>query len=84
MGNRRVLRAVNRIAVKAQRCTRKPFGQIILAAADVDAFRQLSAAYAEVASRTTLYVSKRSIFARAGLMPPTDTGRAGHRHDQCH
>jgi len=38
-----------------------PFGQVILAAADVDAdvFRQLSAAYAEVASRTTLYVSKR-------------------------
>jgi esterase/lipase superfamily enzyme len=61
MGNRGVLRAVNRIAAKAQRRTGKPFGQIILAAADVDAdlFRQPSAAYAEVASRTTLYVSKR-------------------------
>jgi hypothetical protein len=44
-------------------------------------FRQLSAAYAEVASRTTLYVSKRDQaveappwlhhFARAGLLPPT-------------
>jgi esterase/lipase superfamily enzyme len=83
MGNRGVLRAVNRIAAKAQRRTGKPFGQIILAAADVDAdlFRQLSAAYAEVANRTTLYVSKRDRaveasrwlhkFARAGLMPPT-------------
>jgi esterase/lipase superfamily enzyme len=83
MGNRGVLRAVNRIAAKAQRRTGKPFGQIILAAADVDAdvFRQLSAAYADVASRTTLYVSKRDLaveasrwlhnFPRAGLMPPT-------------
>jgi esterase/lipase superfamily enzyme len=83
MGNRGVLRAVNRIAVQAQRRTGKPFGQVILAAADVDAdvFRQLSTAYAQVASRTTLYVSKRDRaveasswlhhFARAGLMPPT-------------
>jgi esterase/lipase superfamily enzyme len=83
MGNRGVLRAVNRIAAEAQRRTGKPFGQIILAAADVDAdvFRQLCAAYADVASRTTLYVSKRDRaveasrwlhhFARAGLMPPT-------------
>jgi hypothetical protein len=47
-----VLRAVNRIAAQVQRRTGKPFGQIILAAADVDAdvFRQLSAAYAQVAS----------------------------------
>jgi esterase/lipase superfamily enzyme len=83
MGNRGVLRAVNRIATKAQQRTGRPFGQIILAAADVDAdvFRQLSAAYADVASRTTLYVSKRDLaveasrwlhnFPRAGLMPPT-------------
>ena len=83
MGNRGVLRAVNRIAAAAQRRSGRPFGQIILAAADVDAdvFRQLSKAYAEVASRTTLYVSKRDLaveasrwlhaFPRAGLMPPT-------------
>jgi esterase/lipase superfamily enzyme len=83
MGNRGVLRAVNRIAAKAQRRTGKPFGQVILAAADVDAdvFRHLSTAYAEVASRTTLYVSKRDLaveasrwlhnYPRAGLMPPT-------------
>ncbi len=83
MGNRGVLRAVNRIAGKARRRNMKLFGQIILAAADVDAdlFRQLSAAYAKVARRTTLYVSKRDLaveasrwlhnFARAGLTPPT-------------
>jgi esterase/lipase superfamily enzyme len=82
MGNRGLLRAVNRIAAKAQRRSGKPFGQIILAAADVDAdtFRMLSAAYGEVARRTTLYVSKRDkaveasfrlhTFPRAGLMPP--------------
>jgi esterase/lipase superfamily enzyme len=73
----------NRIATTAQRRTGKPFGQIVLAAADVDAdvFRQLAKAYGEVSSRTTLYVSKRDLavgasrwlhdFARAGLMPPT-------------
>jgi esterase/lipase superfamily enzyme len=83
MGNRGVLRAVNRIAAQAHQRTGKPFDQIILAAADVDAdvFRRLSAAYAEVASRTTLYVSRRDraveasrwlhSYPRAGLMPPT-------------
>jgi esterase/lipase superfamily enzyme len=83
MGNRGVLRAVNRIAAAAQKRSGKPFGQIILAAADVDAdvFRQLCKAYTEVSSRTTLYVSKHDLaveashwlhdFPRAGLMPPT-------------
>ena len=83
MGNRGVLRAVNGIAARAERRSGKPFNQIILAAADVDAdtFRLLSAAYGEIASRTTLYVSKRDLaveaarwlhdFPRAGLMPPT-------------
>ena len=82
MGNRGVLRAANRIAAQAQQRTGTPFGQIILAAADVDAdlFRRLSAAYAQVARRTTLYVSGRDLaieasrwlheFPRAGLLPP--------------
>jgi esterase/lipase superfamily enzyme len=82
MGNRGVLRAVNRIAQRAQRRSGASFGQIILAAADVDAssFRQLSSAYQTVARKTTLYVSKRDHaveashwlhqFPRAGLMPP--------------
>ena len=82
MGNRGVLRAVNRIADRAQQRSGVPFGQIILAAADVDldTFRELCAAYTQVARRTTLYVSSRDLaveasrwlhdYARAGLMPP--------------
>ena len=82
MGNRGVLRAVNRIAAGAQRRSGIPFDQIILAAADVDAdlFGQLSAAYGRVCRRTTLYVSERDHaveasrwlhgYSRAGLVPP--------------
>jgi esterase/lipase superfamily enzyme len=82
MGNRGVLRAVNRIAQRAQQRSGVPFGQVILAAADVDAdsFRRLSTAYTKVARQTTLYVSKRDRavevshwlhqFPRAGFMPP--------------
>jgi esterase/lipase superfamily enzyme len=82
MGNRGVLRAVDRIAQRTQKRVSKRFGQVILAAADVDAdvFRQRSAAYARVARRATLYVSTRDLaveasrwlheFPRAGLMPP--------------
>jgi len=62
-----VLRAVNRIAAQAQRRTVRPFGQIILASADVDAdvFRQHCVAYGKVASRTTLYISKRDLALEA-------------------
>jgi len=82
MGNRGVLRAVNRIVAEAQHRSRVKFGQIILAAADVDAdtFRQLCDAYSRVSDRTTLYVSARDHaveasrwlhhFPRVGLMPP--------------
>jgi esterase/lipase superfamily enzyme len=82
MGNRGVLRAVNRIVSKVKRRRQKQFGQIILAAADVDAdlFRKLSGAYTTLAQRTTLYVSSRDLaveasrwlhqFPRAGLLPP--------------
>jgi esterase/lipase superfamily enzyme len=82
MGNRGVLRAIDRIANKAQRHTGVLIGQIILAAADVDAdtFRDLCGAYGRVSRRTTLYVSSRDLaieasrwlhdFARAGLLPP--------------
>jgi esterase/lipase superfamily enzyme len=82
MGNRGVLRAVNRIAAAAHERSGIRFGQFILAAADVDAdtFRSLSAAYTRLARRTTLYVSERDRaveasrwlhhFPRAGLIPP--------------
>jgi esterase/lipase superfamily enzyme len=82
MGNRGVLRAINNIAAQAELRSSVKFGQIILAAADVDAdlFRKLSAAYAQLAARTTLYVSQRDRaieasrwlheYPRAGLLPP--------------
>jgi esterase/lipase superfamily enzyme len=82
IGNRGVLRAIDRIANKAQRRTGVLIGQVILAAADVDAdtFRDLCSAYGRVSRRTTLYVSSRDRaieasrwlhdFARAGLLPP--------------
>ena len=82
MGNRAVLRAVDRIARDAQHRSGARFGQFVLAAPDVDArkFQQLCASYRAVAERTTLYVSSRDFaveasrwlhdFPRAGLMPP--------------
>ncbi|MGC2778699.1 MAG: alpha/beta hydrolase [Bradyrhizobium sp.] len=82
MGNRGVLRAVNRIATAAARSTGKVFDQIILAAADVDAdtFKQLYKAYNKISRRTTLYASAKDRavglsnwlhgYDRVGLTPP--------------
>jgi esterase/lipase superfamily enzyme len=82
MGNRGLLRAINRIASKAEEESQVRFGQIILAAPDIDAdvFRGLSGAYANVSRRTTLYVcaKDRAVeasgwlheFPRIGLTPP--------------
>ena len=67
MGNRGLLRAVDRIAGKATQSTGKPFGQIILAAPDVDrrTFAMLAEAYPKVGSRTTLYVSGKDLAVRS-------------------
>ncbi|RDE48754.1 MAG: alpha/beta fold hydrolase [Candidatus Accumulibacter meliphilus] len=82
MGNRAVLRAVHKIAQEVRQRVGVHFGQIILAAADVDSrkFLQLCSAYPKLAERTTMYVSTRDAaveasrwlhdFPRAGLMPP--------------
>ena len=82
MGNRAVLRAVDRIARDAERRAGVRFGQFILAAPDVDTrkFQQLCGAYRALSERTTLYVSSRDVavetsrwlhdFPRAGLLPP--------------
>jgi len=82
MGNRGLLRAIDRIATTAAERTSTPFDQIILAAADVDqdTFKRLSVAYQRVARRTTMYVcaKDRAVeashwlhdFPRAGLVPP--------------
>ncbi len=82
MGNRALLRVINSIVANAQRRSHKHFGQIVLAAADVDTgfFRIHCSDYPIIADRTTLYVSKRDLaieasrwkhrFPRVGLVPP--------------
>jgi esterase/lipase superfamily enzyme len=59
MGNRGLLRALQRIAASAQTRGQVKFGQIFLAAPDVDRdlFVDLAELYAEHAERTTLYAS---------------------------
>ncbi|MFE0017899.1 alpha/beta hydrolase [Mesorhizobium sp. NPDC059054] len=82
MGNRGLLRAMDAIANAAASVLPVRFGQIILAAPDVDAqvFQNLAAAYRQLSTRATLYVTNndRAIgisrrlhnFARVGLTPP--------------
>lgn len=82
MGNRAVLRAVDRIASKASTLSGTPFNQLIVAAPDVDrhVFERLSMAYAQLAERTTMYVCSRDkaveasrwlhSYDRVGLTPP--------------
>ena len=59
MGNRGLLRALQRIAAQAQTLGQVKFGQIFLAAPDVDRdlFLDLARLYPEHAERTTLYAS---------------------------
>ncbi len=85
MGNRALLRAVHQITQQAEHRSGVRFGQVILAAADVNSrkFQELCPAYRQVSERTTLYVSthdaavalSRSLhdFPRVGLMPPVTT-----------
>jgi esterase/lipase superfamily enzyme len=82
MGNRGLLRAVQRIVAEAGEEAGVPFGQIFLAAPDEDqeVFAELSAAYRKLARRTTLYVSAKDRAVatsmmvhdapRVGLTPP--------------
>lgn len=59
MGNRGLLRALQRIAANAETRGKVKFGQIFLAAPDVDRdlFRNLARLYPDHAERTTLYAS---------------------------
>ncbi len=59
MGNLGLLRALHNASYIAARESGVKFGQIFLAAPDVDVrlFKQLSLVYREIAARTTLYVS---------------------------
>ena len=79
MGNRGLIEAVNRIQKSNPEIK---FGQIILAAPDVDAgvFGQLAPAYSQISEQTTLYVSPSDkavgaskwvhSYPRAGFTPP--------------
>ena len=82
MGNRGLLRAMDAIAGAAASAAPVRFGQVFLAAPDVDAtvFRNLAAAYGKLCTRTTLYVTNNDKaiglsrilhrYARVGLSPP--------------
>lgn len=82
MGNRAFLRAVMALAPAMKRAGKK-FGQIFLAApdVDVDTFNQLAHVYPSISTRTTLYVSSGDLalkasafvhggYSRAGFYPP--------------
>ena len=70
MGNRGLLRAVQRIVIEVGEAARVPFGQIVLAAPDEDqeVFAELSAAYRKLARRTTLYVSAKDRAVATSLL----------------
>jgi esterase/lipase superfamily enzyme len=83
MGNRGTLRALERIAANVQAQSKVRFGQIILAAPDVDreVFIHLAAAHRALSARTTLYACSRDKalwlsktisrgYPRAGYPPP--------------
>ncbi|PSB01636.1 alpha/beta hydrolase [Merismopedia glauca] len=82
MGNRGLLRAMQRILAKVQTQTQISFGQIFLAAPDVDPdlFQDLAQAYHQLAERTTLYISSQDKalgasgiihdYPRVGFFPP--------------
>ncbi|WP_264802833.1 alpha/beta hydrolase, partial [Acetobacter fabarum] len=82
MGNRGLLRAMDAIANATASVAPVRFGQVFLAAPDVDAqlFRNLAVAYGRLSTRATLYVTNNDKaiglsrrlhrFARAGLAPP--------------
>ena len=84
MGNRGLLRGMWRIFDQVQTKSQVSFGQIILAAPDVDAdlFKDLVEAYRNLAERTTIYVSSKDKalqsseiihdYPRLGFYSPTE------------
>jgi esterase/lipase superfamily enzyme len=82
MGNRGLARAIQRITAEASARGGVRFGQIVLAAPDIEAelFRDLAAIYPSISERTTMYVSARDRALglskwlqrsdRAGYTPP--------------
>jgi len=79
MGNRGLLRALQRIAATAEANAPKIFEQIILAAPDVDKalFLSLADHYHRLARHTTLYVSNKDLALASSRMLRTGMDRAG-------
>ena len=79
MGNRGLLRALERIAADARTRGRVKFGQVFLAAPDIDRdlFLDLARLYPEHAERTTLYASNRDLPVHASARLH-DAPRAGY------
>ncbi len=82
MGNRGLLGAMERLAKDPSFDPPSQFGQIILAAPDVDmdTFNELASAYSHISKRTTLYISSKDWalklskfwhdYPRVGFFPP--------------
>ncbi len=82
MGNRGLLRAMQRISADAALRSKVKFGQVFLAAADIDAdlFKSLAFLYPLLSARTTMYASPGDLalklskwlhgYPRAGFTPP--------------
>jgi esterase/lipase superfamily enzyme len=93
MGNRGLLRSLQRIAADAQLSAGVRFGQIFLAAPDVDRelFLSLARFYPQFSDRTTLYASNRDKAValsawlheapRAGYLPPVTVADGVDRLD---
>jgi esterase/lipase superfamily enzyme len=79
MGNRGLLRALQRIVADASSDCPKLFEQFILAAPDVDQslFLSLASNYSRLAHRTTLYVSDKDLALASSSLLRTGTARAG-------
>jgi len=78
MGNRGFARAIARITSHATATSNVRFGQILLAAPDIDVdlFNQLAIAYPTISERTTMYVSaKDKALAMSSFLQ--DSNRAG-------
>lgn len=79
MGNRALLRSLQRVMQQAAGAGKVPFGQMLLAAPDIDAalFRDLAKLYPQLGQHTTLYVSsKDKALAASGIVH--DHPRAGY------
>lgn len=80
MGNRALLGALERMANRLIGSTNVPFGQIILAAPDVDAdsFKNATVAHAKLRERTTIYIGSKDKALKASKFMHWNYPRAGY------